>query len=107
MIFHDRVSVIERVQDGWGDLGNPIWIETEVPYPAEVRPLFSSETVVAGSQVQSRYRVYMPGRAEAAVSSQGAVTWRGRRFEVEGDVEPHVVMGRLAHIEFIAHFVSG
>lgn len=107
MIFHDRVQVIEQVQDGWDELGNPIWIETEVPYPAEVRPLYSSETVDAASQVQSRYRVHMPARAEEAVSSEGAVTWRGKRYEVEGDVEPHMIGRRTHHIEFIAHRTTG
>ncbi|MEE6288621.1 hypothetical protein V2J52_13245 [Georgenia sp. MJ173] len=102
------MTVIEVIDTGETDaFGRPIIEETEVPYPAEVRALFSSETVAAAQQVQSRYRVYMPARAEKALQSDGALWWRGKRFEIEGDVEPHVVMGRLHHVEFIAHRVSG
>lgn len=108
MIFHDRITVTERTETGeFDDYGNPTYDDVEVELPAEVRPLFSSETVQAGGQVQSRYRVHMPGRAEASVQSKGFVRWRGKKYEVEGDVEAHMLGRRLHHIEFIAHRTTG
>lgn len=95
MIFYDRVTVV-----GSGGSGQD--------WPAEVRPLGSSETVdPTSAQVSSRYRVFLPAEAESTVSSQGTITWRGKEHYIDGDVEPHAVMGRLHHLEVLVHRVTG
>lgn len=107
MILHDRVGVIERTETGYDQLGNPIYEDVETLFPAEVRPLDSSETVNAASQVQTRYRVFLLPAALGLLTSGGAITWRGKSYEIEGDVEPHTLRGRVHHVELIARRTSG
>ena len=107
MILHDRVTVVERQLTGYDGYGNPVYEDVETAWPAEVRPLGSSETVAGRSQVQSRYRVFLPAAALDTLSSGGAIGYRGKSYEIEGDVEPHALRGRLHHVELIAHRVSG
>lgn len=95
MILHDRVIV-----SGVGGTG--------VTFPAEVRPLGSAETVdPTSAQVSSRYRVFLPAAAEGTVGSQGTITWRGKVYDIDGDVEPHTVMGRVHHVEFLVKRTTG
>lgn len=107
MILHDRVGVVTRTATGYDDFGNPVYSDVETLFPAEVRPLSSSETVDAASQVRSRYRVFLPANALDVLSSGSAITWHAKTYEVEGDVEPHTLKGRVHHVELIAHRVSG
>lgn len=95
MILYDRVVV-----SGVGGTG--------VTFPAEVRPLGSSETVdPTSAQVSSRYRVFLPAEAETTVNPQGTITWRGKVYDIDGDVEPHTVMGRVHHVECIVKRTTG
>jgi hypothetical protein len=107
VILRDRVTVVERVHVGYDDYGNPVHEDVETEWPAEVFPLSSSETVAGRSQVESRYRVFLPPGALDVLSSGGAIGYRGKDYEIEGDVEPHTLRGRLHHVELIAHRVSG
>lgn len=107
MILHDRVSVTERELTGYDAYGNPVYSDVVTEWPAEVRPLGSSETVDAASQVQTRYRVFLPAAALDVLSSGGAIGYRGKSYEIEGDVEPHALRGRVHHVELIAHRVAG
>lgn len=107
MILYDRVGVITREVTGYDDYGNPITEDVETLFPAEVRPLDSSETVAGRSQVQSWYRMFLPPAALDVITSASALAWRGRTYEVDGDVEPHSLRGRVHHVELIAHRVSG
>lgn len=107
MILHDRIEVVQRVLVGYDDYGNDLYEDVATTWPAEVQPLSSSEIVDAGSQVHSRYRAILPAKALDILTSGSAVTWRGKSYEVEGDIEPHTIRGRVHHVEFIAHRVTG
>lgn len=107
MILHDEVTVLRRVRlPDPDEYGNDVYDDVPTPYPAEVRPLGSSETVGDRTQVQTRYRVFMPAAA-VAISATDAVTWRGVTLELEGDVEPHTLGRSLHHVEVIAQRVTG
>lgn len=106
MIFHDHVETIERVDTGRYDgYGNPIFENQRVKYRAEVQPLSTTETVTVGQQVETRYRLFLP--ANTTLNATGAVHWEGKTYEVQGDVEPHKVIGRLHHYEATIRRVSG
>lgn len=106
MIFHDRIETVERTGTGtWDDYGNEIFQEVRTQHRADVQPLASSETVGAGQQVQTRYRAFLP--VSLTLDPSGAVYWDGKKYEVEGDVETHKVLGRPHHKEVVLHRVTG
>lgn len=106
MILSDRVTVKRREQTGEDDYGLPIYDDVETIYPAEVRPLSSTETVAAGQQVTTRFRVFLPPSA-VDVTPSDALRWRERDYEAEGSVEPHLARGRLHHFEAVMKRVTG
>lgn len=105
MIFHDRLSIIDRAQTGLDDLNNPVYEDILMPVRGEVRPMLSTEGVAQEGQVVSRYRVFL-GPNHADIDPSDGIRWRGRTFEVEGDVEPHMHHGRVHHVEFTMKRVS-
>jgi hypothetical protein len=107
VILYDRVTVVQRELTGYDDYGNPVYSDVETVFPAEVRPLESSETVAGRTQVQTWFRMFLPVAALDSLSSGGAIGWRGKSYEIEGDVEPHSLRGRVHHVELIAKRVSG
>lgn len=100
MILHDKVAVLRREQIGKDEYGTPIYGDVEIASPAEVRPLTSDEATDTTGIVTTRYRVFLPPSADE-LTSVDALTWRGQKYEVMGDYEPHLVGGRLHHIEVI------
>lgn len=106
MILHDSVTVLRRVQIGVDEYYTPIYDDVETIVPAEVRPLTSEETPGTTTLVKTRYRVFLPTSA-TELTSIDAMTWRGQTFEVVGDYEPHVVNGRLHHIEVVVQRRGG
>ena len=106
MIFHDRIETIERVETGeYDDYGNPIVEERRVKYRAEVQPLSTTETVAVGQQVETRYRLFLP--PNTTLNATGAVWWEGKSYEVQGDIEPHKLVGRVHHYEATIQRVTG
>lgn len=106
MIFHDRIETVELNETGqYDDYGNPITEETRTTHRAEVQPLASSETVAAGQLVETRYRAFLPHGV--VLGSSGAIYWDGKKYEVEGEVETHKVLGRPHHKEAVMHRVTG
>ncbi len=107
MILRDTVTVARRVLLPEPDAyGNDQFTDVQEPYAAEVRPLGSAETVEGRTQVQTRYRMFLPAAA-VALSASDAVTWRGITLEMQGDIEPHTLGSTLHHVEVIAARVSG
>lgn len=113
MILRDRVTVVRRelLRDEAGNPvydgdGNDQYVDVQSAVRAEVRPLGSSETVGDRTTVQSRYRVFLPASA-TDVTASDAVTWRGIKLELQGDVEAHTLGGRVHHFEVIAQRVTG
>lgn len=102
MILRDVVTVIRRVDTGRRDSrGNRIYEDVPVPYRAEVRPLTSQENPASGGlTVTTRLRVFLAPSA-TDITPSDALTWRGVDYEVEGDVEPHTIGGRLHHFEAV------
>lgn len=106
MIFHDRVETVTRAETGeFDDYGNPIVSEVRVTHRAEVQPLSSSENVAAGQLVETRYRAFLG--PNVVLDPTGAIYWDGKKYEVDGDVENHKILGRLHHKEFVMHRVTG
>lgn len=99
MILHDRVTVLNRQQVGEDEYGTPVYDNVETAFPAEVRPMTSEESPDTGA-TSTKYRVFLPPTA-ADLTRTDAVTWRGQVYEVIGDYEPHLVSGRLHHIEVV------
>lgn len=98
MILHDRVVLL--VGGGTDPKGNPLPVTEEGPYPADVRPLRSSESVARGVPPLTTYYRLMMGRYGGdLLEPNSKVRWRGRNYSVQGDVEPHLVNGRLHHYE--------
>lgn len=113
MILADTVTVTRRelLRDEAGnpiydDYGNDQYVDVEVAYPAEVRPLGSAETVGGRQTVESRYRVFLPPTA-TDVTATDALGWRDATLELQGDVEPHTIGGRVHHYEVIAARITG
>lgn len=100
-MFRDRITTTIREFLGYNEWGEPVYTDvTSGPIPAEVRPLGSAETVDAGANVvTTRYRVFVG--PDTVLDATSAVTWRGGSYEVEGDLEPHVLGGRVHHHELI------
>lgn len=106
MILRDTVTVLRRILAGTDEYGNDIYDDVPTPYAAEVRPLGSAETVGDRQTVQTRYRLFLPAAA-VAISATDAVTWRGIKLELQGDIEAHTLGRSLHHCEVIAQKVSG
>ena len=106
MILRDTVTVLRRMLTGTDEYGNDVYEDSATPYAAEVRPLGSAETVGDRTQVQTRYRLFLPASAVTLTPSD-AVTWRGVTLELQGDIEPHTLGRSLHHVEVIAARVSG
>lgn len=81
MILRDQVTVTD----------------TGLNTPASVQPLRSSEQAIRGVQVTALYRLTLP--PQVALSSLSTLSWQGRSFSVEGDVEQWHRHGRLHHQE--------
>lgn len=98
MIFHDRVML--SVGGGHDSNGDPIPVHDIGPFPADVLPVRSSESVShAGVLVVAYYRLHIGANGGDQLTSRGIVKWRGDKFTVQGDVEPWIVRGRLHHYE--------
>ena len=99
MILHDRVTVVTREQY-YDDYGTPLWRDGPPrAVPAEVRPMTSEESDTT-TIVETRYKVFLPP-TEDGLTAQDKISWRGQPFEVLGDYEPHLVGGRLHHLEVV------
>lgn len=107
MILHDRIETVDRiaVPGEFDQYGNQVTVETRSRHRAEVQPLSSAENVVAGQQVQTRYRVFLP--VSSTLTATSAVYWDGVKYEIEGDVELHKLIGRPHHKEAVLSRVSG
>lgn len=98
MILHDRVTIIQRVQIE-DDYGTPIWVDGPPRIvPAEVRPMTTEEPDT--QVITTRYKLFLPP-TEEGLTAQDKISWRGVDYEVQGDYEPHVLVGRLHHLEVV------
>lgn len=105
MIYHDRVVV--RLDGGSDSNGDPLPSPGDTgPHPAEVQPVSTTEAFeFASNVVVTTYRVFLGPRV--AVSARDKIVWRGKVCDVQGDVEPHIVRGRLHHQELVVRDVNG
>lgn len=103
--LHDTVLLVKRVQTGTNQYGQPVYSVVETPCPAEVRPLGGDEAIAAAQQVITRFRVFLPPTTVLAATD--AIKWRGIRYELAGDVEPHTFRGQVHHFEVLVERVTG
>lgn len=109
MILHDRITVTTTTpptgEDAYGSPTGGGVVETG-PIPAEIEPVNSDETLNASSDaVVTTYRLTL--RGDVALDTTAVVTWRGQQYSVHGDVQPHVVNGRVHHLETLIRRYSG
>lgn len=98
MTYGDDVFVITG--GGRNSDGDPIPLATKGPFDGTVNPLRSSESVKVGQNpVVAFYRAYLSLTGGALLTSKGQITHHGRKYTVQGDVEPWRVRGRLHHYE--------
>lgn len=99
MILRDRVNA---VFGGYiGKDGRKVPEYDSDPIPADVQPLRSSEQILVGrTDVTALYRVVMQANSVSAeLTPSTAIKWRGKKYTVEGDVEPHSLNGAVHHYE--------
>ncbi|WP_336705778.1 hypothetical protein [Micrococcus terreus] len=98
MILRDKITTI--TSGGTDNRGNPLPSVESGPYPAQVDPIRSDESVRYGSTpVVLYYRLIIGPTHGAKLTTKSQVKWRGRTLAVQGDVEPWMVNGRLHHYE--------
>ncbi|WP_026533905.1 hypothetical protein [Arthrobacter sp. H14] len=98
MIYKDKVIVVTG--GGRDAKGNPLPTVDSGPFPAQVNPVSSSESVKYGAPpLTAYYRMMMGSYGGDLLTPTGQVKWRGRSLSVQGDVEPWIVNGRLHHYE--------
>lgn len=107
MMYYDKIEIIKNVvvPDEYDEYGNPVTVETRYPIRADVQPLSTTENVVAGQQVVTRYKVIL-GTGEP-IKATDAIYWDGKKYQIEGDVENHKLMGRMHHREMVVSRVTG
>lgn len=92
MILRDKVTL---------ETGDPAGLTV----PADVKPLRSSEQVIAGvGTIIAHYRIILP--ASTGLTGWSALTWEGKRYEVVGDVEQWKRNGVLHHQEVTVRAVG-
>jgi hypothetical protein len=109
MRLHDRVSLMsaeDLSEDSHGNV-TPDWENAPtIISPAAVVPLSTSENLVGGNQVTTRWRLFLP--AAVSVAARSRVLWRGDTYEVDGDVELHTdSRSRPHHLEALLVRVTG
>lgn len=98
MIYKDRIIIV--TSGGRDPKGNPLPPVESGPFPAQVNPLNSSESVKHGTAPLTLfYRLLIGPTAAATLTPVSQVKWRNRTLSVQGDVEPWMVNGRLHHYE--------
>lgn len=103
MIYHDRLDYVRKERtDQVGDPTGEYTIYGE-NVPAEVQPIGSREQLVAGGEVvTTRYLVTCAlDFVAAGVPSNAQIGYRGKRLQLEGGFERHVILGRFHHTEFV------
>lgn len=106
MIFHDRIVIVTG--GGRDAQGNPLPTKDEGPFPAQVNPLRSSESVKVGSApLTLYYRLIIGSYGGTLLKPTSRVKWEGRDMTVQGDVEPWKVNGRLNHYEATLRIGAG
>lgn len=99
MAYHDS-AVRQRATSTTDRYGNDVldWTTpAEVTISCTIQPADSSENVVDRDTVVTRYRLFCaPG---TDVVSSDRLVWRGRTFEVDGDLEEHSRKGTPHHLE--------
>lgn len=98
-MYADTVT-IERASTSTDDaFGNPTnsWSALAEDVPAVVQPVGSAEQVADRDTVTTRYRMHCD--PDVDITAQDRVVWRGRTFQVDGDVEQHSRRGAAHHQE--------
>jgi len=97
-IYKDRIYVITG--GGRDPKGNPLPTVEEGPFPANVDPVRSDESVGSGNPpLTLYYHLTIPPRVGQIMSPTSRVKWLDRELEVQGDVEPWTLQGRVHHYE--------
>lgn len=108
MILHDKVTLITETQayDGYGQ-PIPGQVEREeVELPAEVQSINADATLErqTGLSIQTtRFRILLKPTS-VDLPSVTHIEWGTYELKTDGEVEPHMLRGRLHHLELIARF---
>ena len=96
--YKDRITVLTG--GGRDPRGNPLPMVEEGPFPANVDPVRSDESVSRGQPpLTLYYHLIVPPHVGEIMNPNSKVKWLGRQLEVQGDVEPWTLQGRIHHYE--------
>lgn len=108
MLLHDRVTLVIETQayDGWGQ-PIPGQVEREeTVLPAEVQSINADATLErqTGLNIQTtRFRITL-NPTSVDLTSVTHIEWGSYELKTDGEVEPHMLRGRLHHLELVARF---
>lgn len=108
MLLHDRVTVLifTQLYDQWGTPIPGSGTTEEFPLPAEVQPINADtqrEQHTGVNVTATRFRIIL-NPTDVDLSSATGVLWGDYELATEGEVEPHMLRGRLHHLELVARY---
>lgn len=106
MAYHDE-AVRQRATATTDRYGNSVqdWTApAEVTITCTIQPADSRENVVDRDTVVTRYRLFCA--PDTDITSADRLVWRGRTFEVDGDLEEHSRKSTPHHREAFLRGVS-
>ncbi len=98
---NELVKVFVEVKSVDSD-GNPVMVPSPfgIEVLARVQPfsnVASAEDATIGQELNTRFRVRLDRRAVVPYGPWSMVEWRGQRYEVLGEPEPHNGSDRTRH----------
>ncbi|WP_281711775.1 hypothetical protein [Dermacoccus nishinomiyaensis] len=95
-VLHERCALYSQVRDRRGDM---VWTVMASGVPCEMVPLSSREQAERGLAPTTEYLFVTRSQVLPTRASSWAVAWRGRTWQLKGNLEDHYVRGRLHHRE--------
>jgi head-tail adaptor len=105
--YGDTVDVLRAssTTDRYGNDVAGTWATHLSDVPAVVQPANTSENVVDRDTVVTRYRLHIG--PDTDITALDRIVWRGRTFDIDGDLEQHSRKGTPHHLEAFLRGTSG
>lgn len=101
-VLHERCDLQKSAKDRYGTF---VWTTQATAVPCEMTPLSSAEKNDRGVIVTTDYLWHTMSGVIPPNSTDWRIVWRGRFFNVQGNVESHYYRGRLQHREAVVRLV--
>lgn len=107
MLLHDRATIVitKPAYDGWGQ-PIPGGERVEHVVPAEVQPINADANLEQHTNLSiavTRFRVIVQP-TDVDLTEATEILWGDYELSTDGAVQPHVLRGRVHHLEFVARF---